>query len=82
MSDGQFDRTKSKWKLLINYININFRLRNLVNLALKDTSIFSMISCFDKFLGFKRIMSDGLDRKVAMEKIMKLILEEVIMNVK
>ena len=41
-----------------------------------------MISCFDKFLGFKRIMSDGLDRKVAMEKIMKLMLEEVIMSVK
>ena len=38
MSDEQFDRTKSK--LLINYININFRQRRLVNLALEDTSIY------------------------------------------
>ena len=40
MSDRELDRTKSKKKLLTNYININFRQRSPVILALEDTSIY------------------------------------------
>ena len=40
MSDGQFDRVKSKQKLFINYISINFRKRSQVNLALEDISVY------------------------------------------
>ena len=46
-------------------MNINFRQRTLANLALEDASIYFLNSCFEKIVGFKRIMLDGLDRIVA-----------------
>ena len=38
--------------------------KSVVNLALEDVSIHSTNFCFEKFVGFKGIMSDGLDRIV------------------